>query len=730
MRKVAKFFSGLLSASLAFNFAAPAVSQYIAAAETEIASLSEVIRAGFENYETSIDISRFELTAEDVPRIVEVINYVRTIPELFYISVDGNGTVSQVQKEGTSDYIIGTLNVKYNNTYEEAKPLIEEFNAKADEIISEVITDDMTELQKALKLHDYLVLNTVYDTKGELEDLNGGASAYDILVCGNGICQGYAQAYNVLLERAGMDSLMVVSYPMKHAWNLVSVDDEWYHVDVTWDDPVPDSPGLVNHKYFLLSDEEIQKKTDVRYEHHSWDAKGFTATSTKYDNAFWVDVRTEIICQGDRWYYMSGSGAYSTYIESTGEVNTNVSVCEESWPDWNNPAAFYTAKYSSLIISDGVLLFNTPTQIYKMNLDGSNKQGLRYVNPYETNGYVYGLRIIDDKLYAVIKQEPLAEGTLYEITDVDIHDINFEGKVSVIDTLLSDIMYMEDGSSKKYTMDTETILPAEAIECMKGRDIRLTLELDGYNWDISGKNVTAEEANDLNLEIKRDQGEIPESMIASVSNATSKCIELNLTHNGEFGLSADINYNVGAEFSNKIAVLYYYNQAESTMDELEFTMIDNEGNINLNLYHASSYAVIVQDAQSPSDPIISEQEKPPQTEEPAVTTVTTTEAPEETTAPASETTVSETTTVTSETTAAETTIESSLEVEPEVVKGDITMNGLVDVTDLTYLSLACLSEYKLSDIQFKAADVNEDGKVNLSDLARVRQRISNIIEKL
>ena len=58
------------------------------------------------------------------------------------------------------------------------------------------------------------------------------------------------------------------------------------------------------------------------------------------------------------------------------------------------------------------------------------------------------------------------------------------------------------------------------------------------------------------------------------------------------------------------------------------------------------------------------------------------------------------------------------------------MNGLVDVTDLTYLSLACLNEYKLSDIQFKAADVNEDGKVNLSDLARVRQRISNIIEKL
>ena len=730
MRKVAKFFSGLLSASLAFNFAAPAVSQYIAAAETEIASLSEVVRAGFENYETSIDISRFELTAEDFPRISEVVNYVRTIPELFYISVDGNVGVSQVWSDSAQKIIISTINIKYNNTYEEAKPLIDEFNAKADEIISEVITDDMSELQKALKLHDYLVLNTVYDTTGELPDLNKGSSAYDILVCGNGICQGYAQAYNVLLQRAGMDSIMVVSYDMKHAWNLVSVDDEWYHVDVTWDDPVPDSPGLVNHKYFLLSDDEIQKKTETRYDHYNWDAKGFTATSTKYDNAFWADVRTEIICQGDRWYYMSGSGAYSTYIESTGEVNTNVSVCEESWPDWNNPAAFYTAKYSSLIISDGVLLFNTPTQIYKMNLDGSDKQGLRYIHPNEVNGYIYGLSIMDDKLYAVIKQEPLDEGTLYEVKDVDIHAIKFEGKVSVIDTLLADIGYLKDGDSKKYTLDTETILPAEAIESIRGKDIKLTLELDGYNWDISGKNVTAEEANDLNLEIKRDQGLIPDEMVASVSNATSKCIELNLTHNGEFGLSADINYNVGTELSNKIAILYYYNQAESTMDQLEFTMIDNEGNINLNLYHASSYAVIVQDAQSPSDPIISEQEKPPQAEEPAVTTVATDKAPEETTVASSETTVSETTAVTSETTAAETTIDSSIEVEPEVLKGDITMNGAVDVTDLTYLSLACIKEYTLSDIQFKAADVNEDGKVNLSDLARVRQRISNVIEEL
>ena len=56
----AKFISGLLSAAFTFNFAAPSVF-VMASVDDTIASLSETIKIGLQNYETAIDISKFEM---------------------------------------------------------------------------------------------------------------------------------------------------------------------------------------------------------------------------------------------------------------------------------------------------------------------------------------------------------------------------------------------------------------------------------------------------------------------------------------------------------------------------------------------------------------------------------------------------------------------------------------------------------------------------------------------
>jgi transglutaminase/protease-like cytokinesis protein 3 len=40
---------------------------------------------------------------------------------------------------------------------------------------------------------------------------------------------------------------------------MVRVDGMWYHLDVTWDDPVPDQKGVVQYDHFLVSDRFIAK---------------------------------------------------------------------------------------------------------------------------------------------------------------------------------------------------------------------------------------------------------------------------------------------------------------------------------------------------------------------------------------------------------------------------------------------------------------------------------------
>lgn len=130
-------------------------------------------------------------------------------------------------------------------------------------IIESIITDDMTEVQKVRAIHDWLVLNLEYDT--ELTRFY----QYEALRDRKTVCQGYALLAYDLLERAGIRAYVVTGdvHPERalgtpedqrgHAWNMVRVDGVWYHLDVTWDDPVPDRKGVVQYDHFLVSDSFI-----------------------------------------------------------------------------------------------------------------------------------------------------------------------------------------------------------------------------------------------------------------------------------------------------------------------------------------------------------------------------------------------------------------------------------------------------------------------------------------
>lgn len=128
---------------------------------------------------------------------------------------------------------------------------------RAQEILSEIITDDMGEYETVKAIHDYLVNHTKYVGNAARK-----GQPFGPIVDGQAVCEGYAHAFQVLCEMCDIDCLYVSGIARgAHGWNKVKVDGVWYNVDVTWDDPIG---GSLRYDYFLISDRTLAGD-------HSWD---------------------------------------------------------------------------------------------------------------------------------------------------------------------------------------------------------------------------------------------------------------------------------------------------------------------------------------------------------------------------------------------------------------------------------------------------------------------------
>ena len=126
----------------------------------------------------------------------------------------------------------------------------EEIKEKVTEIVSQIITDDMTELEKELAINEYLCATCIYDDAAlENAEENNFAyvdssfddsfTAYGALINGRCVCAGYAAAFKLLADAAGLDAVVVTGVldgNLPHAWNKVRIDGEWMILDVTNND--------------------------------------------------------------------------------------------------------------------------------------------------------------------------------------------------------------------------------------------------------------------------------------------------------------------------------------------------------------------------------------------------------------------------------------------------------------------------------------------------------------
>lgn len=356
--------------------------------------------------EERIDISNYNIT-DDATLSGLVSGVLNEHPDLYFVN---KGYKYGYNSAGTQ---ITLLILTYDNTYDDAA--FRQAVNKAQAVVSE----DMSDLQKAIVLHDYLAVNCEYDE----ENLEKGTvptvshSAYGSLVNRIAVCDGYALAYKYLLSQWGINCFMVTSRAMSHAWNLVELDGNYYQVDVTWDDPVWDRIGRVAHNYMFCSDAVFM---DADHKHHDWsvtygsEVVAYEATDTSYDSAFWIDCTSPIVFDGSDCYYVLHDASShqnkikkGTLADIRGEGTAVQGIA--AWPVWGS-SMFYTNAFSGLFQMDGRLFYNDKEHIYSIAIDGTDTAPRTEFTADTTDGYIYGSALCQGKVVYVLHKDPSERG--------------------------------------------------------------------------------------------------------------------------------------------------------------------------------------------------------------------------------------------------------------------------------------------------------------------------------
>ena len=224
-----------------------------------------------EDIDNGKDSGTFYVTGITTKELVSINDYVCStngVVEQYSIYEKSYGGMKVSFRYDISDnyYVIQ----KYKNGTEipNDRPEAYKLYDKTVEIIDTIITPGMTDYEKELAIHDYIVKNCQYGYVDYSQEY--AYRAYGVLVQGKAVCNGYAEAMSLLLSCVDVENYIMVGEAYSengwelHAWNAVCLDGEWYQVDATWNDPLPDRGFYAGHTYFNVTD-------DIMDDTHKWD---------------------------------------------------------------------------------------------------------------------------------------------------------------------------------------------------------------------------------------------------------------------------------------------------------------------------------------------------------------------------------------------------------------------------------------------------------------------------
>ena len=115
--------------------------------------------------------------------------------------------------------------------------------------------EEKSDIDKEIIIHDRISNDVKYYKEDDIP--RKYHTAEGTLLEGVGVCDSFSKAYQLVLNKVGIDSIIVLGNlnDSPHAWNMVKLGDNWYHVDITSSHSIYDEAGIINHAYFNLTTE-------------------------------------------------------------------------------------------------------------------------------------------------------------------------------------------------------------------------------------------------------------------------------------------------------------------------------------------------------------------------------------------------------------------------------------------------------------------------------------------
>lgn len=191
-----------------------------------------------------------------------------------------NFAINQIGKcvtVSTSEQLVWVMENGYQPICE-SNSGAEKIYQKAKQVLRQICTDEMTDIEKLQAIYKWLALNVSYDqealtTYEELAQMNqtnadANARTYDswyaegVFDYKKAVCEGYAKSLLILAKLEGIPTVRVSGNG--HMWNKVYLDGIWYGIDATHADlGLLDSNGnkeIFTYTAFLFTDEYKTKK--------------------------------------------------------------------------------------------------------------------------------------------------------------------------------------------------------------------------------------------------------------------------------------------------------------------------------------------------------------------------------------------------------------------------------------------------------------------------------------